>query len=202
MSWFRRKPVDPELALDRLAVAIGLAAAKSAVAIDDAIVIVWNEEGAIAARRLTCLNEFVFFFMHHVNRVAFRSLDPAARARLQRELGPRVVTSTINATVGSWPEELRARIQSGIWNGLNERELQYATCTELWLDGSKDSIINEDGSLAQPKALVNRLVVHLMESVFDRRMSVELYRGIVDQVRGVIKATDFKRLVADAAGVT
>jgi len=60
------------------------------------------------------LFEFIYFFMHMTNRIAFGKLGNERRIKLQNELAPLIIDPTIKSLFGHWPKKLKEGIKSAI----------------------------------------------------------------------------------------
>jgi len=77
------------------------------------------------------LFEFICFFMHMTNRIAFGKLGNKRRIKLQGKLAPLIIDSTIESLFGHWPKKLKERIKSDFYEKLNNAEVEYSNCKEL-----------------------------------------------------------------------
>ena len=58
------------------------------------------------------LFEFIYFFMHMTNRIAYSVLGDEKRVKLQKELGPVIIESTIETIIGHWPQDIEQGSQT------------------------------------------------------------------------------------------
>ena len=92
------------------------------------------------------LFEFVYFFMHMINRHALPILGHGRRAQLQSKRGPEIIKSITEVVFESEPEELKTQLFNDIYENLNRAEIGYANCKELLLSSnpfSQDAIISK-----------------------------------------------------------
>jgi hypothetical protein len=85
------------------------------------------------------LHEFVYFFMHMTNRAAYRD---DRRTRLQQELGASIPTAVTEAVCGHWPAELKSKLVGEFFQNLNNAELEYAECKQIFSESlAEDAIL-------------------------------------------------------------
>ena len=77
------------------------------------------------------LFEFIYFFMHMTNRIAFGNLGDERRIKLQNELAPIIIDPTIESFFGHWPKKLKEGIESDFYMKLNDAEIEYSDCKQL-----------------------------------------------------------------------
>jgi hypothetical protein len=75
--------------------------------------------------------EFLFFFLHFTSRQAYGRLPQAKANSLLQTIGESLLSSAIDVFVGHWPEEYKTRIQSELYDNLNQSEGEYANCKQL-----------------------------------------------------------------------
>lgn len=98
--------------------------------------------------------EFLFFFCHLAMRSALSQLGNDKRTKLQKLIGPILSTSTTEAWVGHWPEDLKERIKTDFFNNINVAELDYSECKGGLL--VKDQPFSKDG-------LFSRLAINIAQ---------------------------------------
>ena len=76
--------------------------------------------------------ELLCFFLHLMNRQAFKTLGPERREKLQEEVGSVIVPTAIDTFCGHWPDELRLRLRRSFYEKLNDAEVEYASCKLLF----------------------------------------------------------------------
>ncbi|HEX7411282.1 MAG TPA: hypothetical protein VF298_03995, partial [Bacteroidales bacterium] len=79
--------------------------------------------------------EFIYFFMHMTNRVAFSEMNTLQHRKLQDFIGPIIASTAIETFSSHWPDELKSRMISEFYENLNTAELQYSESKELWSEG-------------------------------------------------------------------
>jgi len=77
------------------------------------------------------LFEFMYFFMHMTNLIAYALLGDAKRRKLQKKLGPIIIGSTIETYFGDGPQKMKEEIRNHFFKQLNILEIEYSDCTEL-----------------------------------------------------------------------
>ena len=88
------------------------------------------------------LHEFVYFFMHMTNRAAYRVLGQNSRTRLQEELGASIPVAVTEAVCGHWPAELKSKLVAEFFQNLNNAELEYAECKQIFSESlAEDAVL-------------------------------------------------------------
>lgn len=100
------------------------------------------------------LFEFIYFFMHMTNRIAFGKLGNEGRIKLQGELGPLVIEPTIKSLFGHWPNKFKEGIKNEFYEKLNDAEMEYSGCNEL---------LSKDHPFTSDKALFPKLARNVAE---------------------------------------
>ena len=129
--------------------------------------------------------EFVYFFMHITNRVAFRILGHERRTKLQEELGPAMVHAVVESLCGHWPGEMKERIKHEFFEKMNDAEVEYSACP----------LQSSDNPLGS-----NALFPLLARHVADLAGSPDNPEVILDALyvaRTALAATDLDRLVGE-----
>lgn len=110
--------------------------------------------------------EFMYFFFHLTNRSAFRQLGQEKRTRLQNNLGPLAIDSTIQTLFGNWPGHLKDGIKNDFYESLNNAEMEYGTCKHLLLRPEDDtSTFEKIESGEKSKSVVGQLTDNLSEII-------------------------------------
>jgi hypothetical protein len=68
--------------------------------------------------------EFIYFFMHFVNRSALSNLGHERRIGLQDKLGPLVAKTFVTTLFEHWPEERRRGIEREFFENFNNSEAE------------------------------------------------------------------------------
>ena len=76
--------------------------------------------------------EFLYFFLHLMNRQARIELGPDRVAKLENEVWPLIIPSAVDAFFGHWPEKFKSRIESEFYDKLNNAKMEYASCKGLF----------------------------------------------------------------------
>ena len=75
--------------------------------------------------------EFIYFFIHMTDRIAFLKLGAERRARLMKELDPLIVDPAIEAFFPHWPDDLKSGLRSEFRQKLNNAQRGYSACKGL-----------------------------------------------------------------------
>ena len=69
--------------------------------------------------------EFIYFFLHLMNRFAFSILGNEGRIKLQNEIAPLIVIPAISSFFDHWPEDRKEKMINNFYEELNDlsREL-------------------------------------------------------------------------------
>lgn len=78
--------------------------------------------------------EFIYFFMHMTDRVAFAQLGHERRRKLMDDLGPLIVEPAIETFFGHWPDDLKAGMRSEFYQKMNDARQDYSKCQGLISD--------------------------------------------------------------------
>jgi hypothetical protein len=105
-------------------------------------------------RWIYILFEFIYFFMHMTNRIAFGKLGNEGRIKLQDELAPLIIGPTIESLFGHWPRKLKQGIKNDFYEKLNDAEIEYSGCNEL---------LSKDHPFTSDKALFSKLARNVAE---------------------------------------
>ena len=81
---------------------------------------------------LSVIHEYIFFFLHMTNRMAYDEMGEEKRAQLQDELYPIVQYTTIETLFRSSPNEMKKKLQIEFYENLNRAEMDYGECKELF----------------------------------------------------------------------
>ena len=116
------------------------------------------------------LFEFIYFFMHMTNRIAFGKLGDERRIKLQGQLAPLIIDSTIKSLFGHWPQKLKQGIKNEFYEKLNDAEIEYSGCKEFL---PKDNPFSD-------KALFSKLAKNVAE-LFGHTNNPEMLIQIITQ---------------------
>ncbi len=125
--------------------------------------------------------EFLYFFMHLTMRFAFSQLTKEQLAKLQRHLGPCISSVAVDSFFDHWPENLKEKMGNEFYEKLNDAELEYANCKELFSE--KDPITGDSlfSKLARNVADLSGnsmnpiVVVRIVSSAADSWKEMELH---------------------------
>lgn len=76
--------------------------------------------------------EFLYFYLHLVNRQAHSRLGPDRVAKLQGAVGPLIVPAAVDTFFAHWPEKFKSGIERNFYEKLNDAEMEYASCKLLF----------------------------------------------------------------------
>jgi len=85
--------------------------------------------------------EFIYFFMHMTNRLAFSKISTKQIQKLQEFIGPIIAETAINTFFNHWPDDYKSRMNSEFYEKVNITELEYSKSKELF---SKDKPFTSD----------------------------------------------------------
>ena len=76
--------------------------------------------------------ELLYFFSHLTLRTAFaEGFTGAQIGKLQTFLGPLIVSTAVDSFCLHWPEDLKKKMRSEVYERLNYAEMEYAECMSL-----------------------------------------------------------------------
>jgi len=78
--------------------------------------------------------EFLYFFMHMTDRIAYSQLGSDRRSKLMEALDPLIVGPAIDAFFDHWPEDRKAGMRSEFRRKLNIAQREYSACRGLVSD--------------------------------------------------------------------
>jgi len=78
--------------------------------------------------------EFLYFFLHLMNRQAQSRLGPDRVAKLQGAVGPLIVPAAVDTFFAHWPEKFKSGIERNFFEKLNDAEAEYASCKLLFAE--------------------------------------------------------------------
>ncbi len=81
--------------------------------------------------------EFFYFFMHLANRRFYTDHGEAIGSRWQSDLGPTYVTAFLESVIGRWPQEMRGRMRSELYEKMNDAERDYTECRGFYPEDNK-----------------------------------------------------------------
>lgn len=80
--------------------------------------------------------EFLYFFIHLTDRIAFQKLGPERRSKLMDALDPLIVGPSVDAFFDHWPEDLKAKMRTEFRGKLNDAQRGYAECKGMVSDSN------------------------------------------------------------------
>lgn len=110
------------------------------------------ERGNPELQEIYVCHEFLYFFMHLVNRHAHDTFGPEKGPRLHEEIAPVIVEATTDTWFANWPETHRSNIECDFYEKWRDAEIEYAGCKNFF---SKTSPIDDT-------ALCSRLAKKLL----------------------------------------
>lgn len=76
--------------------------------------------------------EYLFFFLHMVDRIVLSELGPEVRANLQELLYPLVQKGSTEAFCRHWPNEIKEKVNADFVVNLNSANYDYAQCKSIY----------------------------------------------------------------------
>jgi hypothetical protein len=84
------------------------------------------------AREMYLLYEYLYFFMHMMNRTAAgQGFSARQIEELQQSVYPDIIASAIDSFMLHWPEEYKSKIEAEFCDNLNSAFIEYTTSKEL-----------------------------------------------------------------------
>ena len=78
--------------------------------------------------------EFLYFFMHLMNREAHRRLPISKLEKLQQVVAPLILPSAVDSFFGHWPQKFKDGIERDLYTKLNDAEEEYSNCKKFFND--------------------------------------------------------------------
>lgn len=152
--------------------------------------IIAGDEERTTYAEFSVLSEFVFFFLHMVNRAAHPLFTAAQFEKLHAYCGEMVIPVVIDSFMGHWPEEMKAKIRGEFFENLNKAEIEYSKATALF---SKDQPFLGDSLLSMlARAIAKRC---------GQPTNPEVMMSVMDSAMNAITDAKFEELISDAARV-
>jgi hypothetical protein len=82
-------------------------------------------------QKLYVFYEFLYFFLHLMNRKAHSGLGPDRVAKLQDEVRPLIVVAAVSF-IAHWPEKFKSGFEREFFEKVNDAEMEYASCKLLF----------------------------------------------------------------------
>jgi hypothetical protein len=111
------------------------------------------------------LFEFMYFFLHVTDRLAFNQLGPERRNQLIDSLVPPTIDATIETYFDHWPQKSKDSIRKDFYSNLNTSQTEYGSCKELLLRPEDDTTTLERMSGVKSKSAVGRLTDNLSQII-------------------------------------
>lgn len=89
------------------------------------------------AEKMMVTFEFAGFFLHLLNRQAYKSFDLDARTKIQGVIIPIVYPVIVDLFIGNWPEKYKLNIKDDFIAQINDAEFHYAQCQKLITQSEK-----------------------------------------------------------------
>jgi hypothetical protein len=80
--------------------------------------------------------EFLYFFIHLMNREAHRRLPISKLEKLQQVIAPLILPSVVGGFFGHWPQKFKDGIERDLYTKLNDTEGEYSSCKRFFNEGS------------------------------------------------------------------
>ena len=90
-----------------------------------------NKYGLSNTERVQILFEFIYFYLHLTDRLAFGHMDEERRATFMTELEQICISSTVNAICHEWPEDSKERIKKECMENFRASMEEYSRYQEL-----------------------------------------------------------------------
>jgi TPR repeat protein len=97
--------------------------------------------------------EFLYFYLHLMNREAHANLGSDKVSLIQHEVTLIIAPTAIDTFCSHWPTEYKSRLEREFYNKLNNAEVEYANC--------KGGLVAEDGSLDK-NTLCSQLAMNIL----------------------------------------
>jgi hypothetical protein len=117
-----------------LATAIASAAMKGGQALKSKINA--DSEDKINEQFIYVCYEFLYFFLHLTDRMAYQKLGAERRSKLMDALEPLIVSPAVDAFFDHWPEEYKVRMRSEFRQKFNDAQRGYGECKGMVSDTS------------------------------------------------------------------
>ena len=135
--------------------------------------------------------EFMYFFMHLTLRTTVaKGFTESQINKLQGYLGPLLVWTAVESFFKNWPEELKAKMRSEIFEKLNDAEMEYSECKGLF---SSDDPLNRN-------MLIGRLAGNAV-ALWERPSDESAKMAVVAAATQALSEMNLDRLVDDAKAV-
>ena len=138
-------------------------------------------EASLNRSRYICATfEFVYFFLHIMNRHALQKLGHSRMNSLQELVGPLVATSIIETFYEDRPERDKDEVRTVFYDNLNRAELGYSNCKELVSSVdpfSKDALLSRLAWYVAnlcPDPTNKPLILSIIESAFEKWRQLSL----------------------------
>lgn len=141
MGIFSKKPLSPEAQkakeivakvqrehkpVAELAMAIASAAMQGGQAMRSKITA--DSEDKANEQFIYVCYEFIYFFMHLTDRIAFQKLGSERRSKLMNALEPLIVGPAVDAFFDHWPEDMKLKMRGEMRGKMNDAQKGYAEC--------------------------------------------------------------------------
>lgn len=153
------------------------------------------------SKYIPVLFEFMYFFLHLTNRSAFGQLGQEERSKLQDELAPLEIDTTIETLFGHWPKNLRDGIRRDFYQNLNNAEMEYGSCKELLLKPEDDTpTVEKIASGKKSKSMVGQLIDNLSQ-IIEGKINTDIFftMKIWDVVIEILKKKEIDSLVLEVS---
>lgn len=149
-----------------------------------------SEETTIAVADISIFHEFVFFFLHMVNRAAHPRFTTVQFKKLHEYFGETVIPVSIDSFMGHWPEEIKANIRGEFFENLNKAEIEYSTAKALF---PKDQPFLGDSLLS--------MLARTIAKCCGQPTNPEVMMSVIDSAMHAITEAKFEELISVAAEV-
>jgi hypothetical protein len=143
---------------------------------------------------------FMYFFLHLINRSAFRQLGHEKRNKLVDDLASLVVNSSIETLFGHWPKKTKDGIKMDFYQNFNSAEIEYGKCKELLLKPGDDTRILDKLRLGEKsKSIVGQLIDNLSQIIKGEiNINAIFEYKIMHLIIDILKKIEIDRLVLES----
>lgn len=145
------------------------------------------------------LFEFMYFFIHLTDRLAFSQLDQKKRKKLQNNIHYLVIDAMIEKLFENWTLDFQDGIKNDFITDLNKRELEYGNCSELLLRPEDDiTLIKKISSGEKSKSVVGQLIDNISKVITDDiNKDVVFEMEILGMIIEIIKKKEIDGLLSE-----
>lgn len=151
----------------------------------------FSMEGRPSEPQILMFYEFLYFFSHVALRsVVAKGFTEPQIAKLQGCLGPLLASTAVDSFFRHWPEDLKTKMNSEVYQKLNDAEVEYAGCRGLL---SPDDPLSRD-------SLIGRVAGNVAD-LWERPSDELAKMAVASAASEAFGAMQLDRLVGDVAVV-